>query len=115
MGRFNNNITLDKLKVFITLHRKSQKYKILTWLILMGQRQSMSEPAPRTGNVEQFDCHVSTGGCSGINFRPNPFTRSGGSGMRQVDNGDFLEGVIYDKDGKDYLKVSKIKRGGKSR
>ena len=50
----------------------------------MGQRQSMSEPAPRTGNVEQFDCHVSTGGCSGINFRPNPFTRSGGSGMRQV-------------------------------
>ena len=32
----------------------------------------------------------------------------------QVDNGDFLEGVIYEKDGKDYLKVSRIKRGGKN-
>ena len=50
----------------------------------MGQSQSMSEPAPKNGEVVQFDCHVSSGGCSGINFRPNPFTRSGGSGMRQV-------------------------------
>ena len=31
-----------------------------------------------------------------------------------MDNGDYLEGVIYEKDGKDYLKVSKIKRGGKN-
>ena len=60
----------------------------------MGQRQSMSEPAPRTGNVEQFDCHVSTGGCSGINFRPNPFTRSGGSGMRQVCSRTLFEFIV---------------------
>ena len=50
----------------------------------MGQSHTMSEPAPKSGDVVQFDCHVSSGGCSGINFRPNPFTRSGGSGMRQV-------------------------------
>ena len=45
---------------------------------------SMSEPAPKTGDVVQLDCHVSTGGCSGINFRRNPFTGAGGGGMRQV-------------------------------
>ena len=44
----------------------------------------MSEPAPKTGEIVQFDCHVSRGGCSGINFRPNPFTGTGGKGMGQV-------------------------------
>jgi len=51
----------------------------------MGQSHAtMSEPAPQTGEVVQFDCHVSSGFCSGINFRPNPFTGSKGGGMRQV-------------------------------
>ena len=50
----------------------------------MGQSHTMSEPAPKTGEVVQFDCHVSSGFCSGIMFRPNPFTRTGGSGMSQV-------------------------------
>ena len=50
----------------------------------MGQSHTMSEPAPKTGEVVQFDCHVSSGFCSGINFRPNPFTGSGGRGMGQV-------------------------------
>ena len=63
----------------------------------MGQKQSMSEPAPKSGQVEQYDCHVSTGGCSGINFRPNPFTGSKGSGMRQVySNFSFLWSIPYD-------------------
>ena len=50
----------------------------------MGQSHTMSEPVPKTGEVVQFDCHVSSGFCSGIMFRPNPFTRAGGSGMSQV-------------------------------
>ena len=55
----------------------------------MGQSHAtMSEPAPQTGEVVQFDCHVSSGFCSGINFRPNPFTGSKGGGMRQVSHHD---------------------------
>ena len=50
----------------------------------LGQSHTMSEPAPKSGDVVQFDCHVSSGGCSGINFRANPFTGTGGRGMGQV-------------------------------
>ena len=30
-----------------------------------------------------------------------------------MNNGDYLEGLIYEKGGKDFLKVNKIKRRGK--
>jgi len=33
--------------------------------------------------------------------------------MPQVDNGDYLEGVLYCKDGTKHLKVEKIKKKGK--
>lgn len=33
--------------------------------------------------------------------------------MRQVDNGDYLEGVLYEMNGNQYLQVSKIKRKDK--
>jgi len=47
-----------------------------------------------------------------VNFRPNPFTRSGGRGLPFVQNGELLRGQVYSKDGAMYLKVSEIKRKG---
>ena len=80
------------------------------------------EPAPITGDVVQFEFRIEKHGCSapsGHQFCPNPFNQAKvPPGMKQVDNGDWLQGVLYDTKhisachSAEYLKVSGIKRKG---
>jgi|EP00670_Eutreptiella_braarudii_P006020 hypothetical protein len=74
----------------------------------------MAEPKPVTGEMEVWDCRVSSGSCSGIFWRKNPFTGNGDSGNDWPRNGALLKGVVYEKDGEKHLKVAEIQQAGTS-
>jgi len=45
-----------------------------------------------------------------VGFRPNPFTGKGGSGMPFVRNGELLKGLVFEKNGKEFMKVQEVQR-----